>query len=174
MQGSQVENLDLSAFSNIFQITLTAIVTLGGAYLVYKNRTQETKANTTIAKINNEDDLINSYGALQAQLNAAARNMVQPLNEQINELTRRLTMANEETKQLREYVKEKSQELEVLTRRVLNLETENAALRGDLARSKKAESNLRQRLEAIKREIDTGPLSSGVHKIPTEDDNDGN
>lgn len=164
-------NSDLTTLTNILQIVVTAVVTLFGAWLVYRNRLKESGDNVEVAWVNNQDDMLSAVGSLQAQLAQAAENMVKPLNLQIADQQKRILQQAEEIKQLRDFVKEKSQEQERLTKRVGVLEDENEHLRKELARALRAEKQLRGKIDRIKQDIDTGELPSSVHKIPTEDDN---
>lgn len=166
-------NNNLTTLINILQIVVTAAVTLFGAWLVYRNRLKESGDSVEVARVNNADDMIAAYGTLQTQLAQAAENMVKPLNLQIADQQKRILQQAEEIKQLRDFVKEKSQEQEKLTKRVAVLEDENQNLRNELARSLRVEKQLREKINRIRKDIDTGELSSSVHKIPTEDDNNG-
>ena len=160
-----MESQDLTTFSNVLSVLLTAVVSIAGAWFVFKGKKTEAGASVDVAKINNEDDVIGAYGSLQTQLAQAAENLVAPLNLQIKELQSRLGLANEETKQLRDYVKQKSSELETISKRVAVLEEENAVLRGRLEKALRAETRMREKLDRIRKDIDTGNLDTGVHKL---------
>ena len=164
-----METADVNQAVNIIQILVTAVVTLAGSYLVFKNRLKESGDSVEVARVNNQDDMVIAYGNLQSQLAKAAENMVAPLNLQIAEQQKRLTMQSEEIRQLREYVKQKSNEQELLTKRVQHLEEENKSLRDRLDRALQREQSLRERLNRIRQDIDTGELKSSKHIIPKGD-----
>lgn len=156
----------LNALVNI----LTAIFTFVGggfaAYLAFRSKWKESGDTLEIARVNNADDMLTAVGSLQAQLAQAAENMVAPLNRQIEEQTKQLKQQAAELSELRIHHKKKVQEQEQLEKRVRVLEIENAELRGELAKEVEAEKRLRARLGKIRQQIDTGELSSGVHKLP--------
>ena len=160
----------LTAIGGLLQIGLTALVTLAGSYLVFRNRWKESSDTVEVARINNQDDMLAAYGNLQAQLAAAAENLIAPLNLQIADQQKRLLQQAAELSELRQYVKQKSNEQEVLTKRVVALEEENRSLRERLDRALAREESLRARLNRIRRDIDTGELPSGTHRVPPKDD----
>ena len=163
-----MENEFWTITSNILQIVIPAALGVLVGWYKYRGETRQSEASEKIASINNQDDMITAAGSLYTQLSQAAESMVAPLNLQIAEQQKRLTMQTEEIRQLRDYVKEKSQELERLGKRVNVLESENTELKDELRKSREAERRLRRRFENIKREIDTGELKSSVHRIPRE------
>lgn len=163
-----MENETIVILSNVLQILLVFAGGVVAAWFTLRGKWAETETTRKVAEINNQDDMITAAGSLYTQLSKAAESMVAPLNLQIAEQQKRLTMQTEEIRQLRDYVKEKSQELERLGKRVNALEAENGELKNELRKSREAERRLRRRFEIIKKEIDTGELKSSTHRIPKE------
>lgn len=161
-----MENETLATLTSLLPAILTAIVTVVTAFFVLRGKSVET-----------EPDADRAIADLQVQLAKAAENMVEPLNLQIEKLKKELANVekqleqivitkNAEIEQVRAIVREQTKELATLKEQNRKLAEDVVTLKQEKERAEQRAAKMERRLNQIKDAVDTGPLGSGVHKIP--------
>lgn len=159
----------LSGFTRVLEIIITAMVSIAGTYFALRGRLVEARATVEVAKVQNEDDLMTAVAGLQSTYAETYRKLLEDMSEPLGKLRRETTRLREELSEARGQIVQLQAEVKALRAEDEHKTQQIAALETSLEKERKQTVTLRQRLDRIKREIDTGPFKSGPHKIPPKD-----